>query len=45
VLSSVGYIPLENFIGRAGMIFYSYARGTETEAPGIRMERSGRIVR
>src|SRR5450631_2562126 len=27
VLSAVGYIPLENFIGRAGMIFYSYSAG------------------
>jgi len=45
VLSSVGYVPLENFIGRAAMIFYSRSPGTATSAPGIRTERIGKIVR
>ena len=45
VLSSIGYIPLENFIGRAGMIFYSYSQGSATSAPGIRTERMGTLVR
>jgi len=45
VLSSMGYVPLENFIGRAGMIFYSHSPGSETSAPGIRSERIGTLVR
>jgi signal peptidase I len=45
VLSSIGYIPLENFIGRAGMIFYSYSAGSATSAPGMRTERMGTLVR
>ena len=45
VLSSIGYIPLENFIGRAGMIFYSYSPGSATSAPGIRTGRMGMLVR
>jgi signal peptidase I len=28
VLSAVGYVPLENFIGRAEIIFFSLAEGT-----------------
>jgi signal peptidase I len=40
VLSAVGYIPLENFIGRAGMIFYSYSAES-----GARRGRIGRVVR
>jgi signal peptidase I len=45
VLPSIGYIPLENFIGRAGMIFYSHSAGSATSAPGIRTERMGTLVR
>ena len=45
VLSSIGYIPFENLIGRAGMIFYSRSPGSATSAPGMRTERMGMVVR
>lgn len=45
VQSSMGSIPLENFIGRAGMIFYSASPASETSAPGMRTERMGTVVR
>ena len=45
VLSTMGYVPLENLIGRAGMIFYSYSQGSATSAPGIRSGRMGTLVR
>jgi signal peptidase I len=38
VLSAMGYVPLENIIGRAGMIFLSVGRE-------VRIERMGLIVR
>ena len=44
VLSAVGYVPLENFIGRVGMIFYSKADGSEATASAVRSERLGTIV-
>jgi len=40
VLSAVGYIPLENIIGRAGLIFFSLAPGSG----GVRSERIGLVV-
>jgi signal peptidase I len=40
VLSAMGYIPLENIIGRAGLIFFSRA----PEAGGVRFERLGLFV-
>jgi signal peptidase I len=40
VLSAMGYVPLENFIGRAGMIFYSYSPES-----GVRSGRMGKLVR
>lgn len=39
VLSAVGYVPMENLVGRAGMIFYSI--GTS----GVRTQRIGQIIR
>lgn len=45
VLSAVGYIPLQNMIGRAGMMFFSRAGGAEDSASGIRYERMGTMVR
>jgi len=45
VLSMMGYIPLDNFIGRAAMIFYSYSAGSATSAPGMRTGRMGTLVR
>jgi signal peptidase I len=40
VLSAVGYIPLENIIGRAGLIFFALAPGSG----GVRSERIGLFV-
>jgi signal peptidase I len=45
VLSAVGYIPLENVVGRAGLIFYSLAPASQTTGvPTIRSERIGIVV-
>ncbi len=44
VLSAVGYIPLENIVGRAGMIFFSSTAG-QGAAAVIRSERIGMMVR
>jgi signal peptidase I len=43
VLSAVGYVPLENFIGRVVMIFYSSAAGPAGTAV-TRSERIGMFV-
>ena len=45
VLSAIGYIPLENFIGRARLIFYSRSPEKAGSEPGIRFERIGKLVR
>jgi len=45
VLSAVGYVPFENVIGRAGMIFFSIAGGAKSEPPGFRFGRIGTVVR
>jgi signal peptidase I len=42
VLSAVGYVPLENIVGRAGLIFYSRSFSS---GGGVRFERMGLIVR
>jgi signal peptidase I len=42
VLSAMGYVPLENMVGRAGMIFFSIGRDA---AGTLRTERIGLIVR
>jgi signal peptidase I len=45
VLSAIGYVPIENVIGRAAMIFFSIA-GAENGKPGrIRFERIGTMVK
>ncbi|WP_256470297.1 signal peptidase I [Bradyrhizobium sp. 157] len=44
VLSAVGYIPLENVIGRVGMIFFSLERGGNGTQPAIRYGRIGTVV-
>ncbi len=44
VLSQMGYIPLENIVGRAGLIFFSRASGSDPAAPGVRSERIGTFV-
>jgi signal peptidase I len=42
VLSAVGYVPLENIVGRAGLIFYSRSFSS---GGGVRFERMGLIMR
>jgi signal peptidase I len=43
VLSAVGYVPLENIIGRAAILFFSINRQPAKSA--IRFERLGASVR
>ena len=45
VLSQLGYIPLENLIGRVEMIFFSREAGDNGAASTIRDERIGTMVR
>jgi signal peptidase I len=45
VLSAVGYIPLENVIGRVGMIFFSVDAGGNGGRPAVRHGRIGTVVR
>jgi signal peptidase I len=44
VQSAVGYIPLENVFGRAGMIYLSHARLSDGAA-SVRFDRVGMMVR
>jgi signal peptidase I len=44
VLSAVGYIPVENVIGRVGMIFFSLDAGGNGTPPAIRYGRIGTVV-
>jgi signal peptidase I len=44
VLSSMGYVPLENIVGRAGLIFFSRSSGSTTAASDLRSERIGLVV-
>ena len=41
-LSAVGYIPLENIVGRAGLIFFS--RSFDAASPKVRSGRIGTLV-
>jgi signal peptidase I len=45
VLSAIGYVPLENIIGRAGMIFFSIDRDATGTGSRFRTERMGLMVR
>jgi signal peptidase I len=45
VLSAHGYVPLENIIGRAAMIFFSAGRKAAGAGSGLRIERIGLMVR
>jgi signal peptidase I len=45
VLSSMGYVPLENIIGRAGMIYFSVGPDAAGNEERFRSERIGLIVR
>jgi signal peptidase I len=44
-LSTMGYVPLANIIGRAGMIFFSIGRATAGGDSSVRSERIGLVVR
>ena len=44
VLSAVGYIPVENVIGRVGMILFSLDAGGNGTPPSIRYGRIGTVV-
>jgi signal peptidase I len=44
VLSSMGYVPLENIVGRAGLIFFSRSPGSTSTASAVRSERLGTVV-
>jgi len=45
VLSSVGYVPFENLIGRVGVIFFSIKPASDNAPSEIRYERIGTVVR
>ncbi|MGA7804489.1 signal peptidase I [Bradyrhizobium sp.] len=45
VLSAIGYVPLENLVGRAGMIFFSMGRDPAGTGSKVRFERIGSMVR
>ena len=44
VLSAMGYVPLENIVGRAGLIFFSRSPGSTTTASTVRSGRIGIVV-
>jgi signal peptidase I len=44
VLTSTGYIPLENVVGRVSMIFFSRDAGGDGAPTVIRYERIGTVV-
>jgi signal peptidase I len=45
VLSQIGYVPFENLIGRAAIIFFSVDRGSSGAERTVRFERIGTVVR
>jgi signal peptidase I len=45
VMAAMGYIPLENIVGRAGMMFFSSTSDQGAAASVIRSERIGMMVR
>ncbi|UPJ52297.1 signal peptidase I [Bradyrhizobium sp. 200] len=44
VLSAVGYIPLVNIVGRAGLIYFSRTPGADGNPSIVRSERIGMLV-
>jgi signal peptidase I len=44
VLTSVGFIPLKNVVGRVGMIFFSRDAGGDGMPTVMRYERIGTVV-
>ena len=45
VLNLVGYVPLENIVGRAAIVYLSIDRETNPRRPALRFERIGATVR
>jgi signal peptidase I len=45
VRSAVGYVPLENLVGRAGLIYFSRMPDSDRAASMVRTERIGMLVR
>jgi len=45
VLSAMGYVPVENVIGRVSMIFFSRRVDDRGGTLGVRYERIGLLVR
>ena len=45
VLSAIGYVPVENIVGRAGLIYFSRKPGTDGDPSIVRTERIGTLVR
>jgi signal peptidase I len=44
-LSALGYVPLDNLVGRVSLIFFSRAPGSDGAASSVRTERLGTVVR
>jgi signal peptidase I len=45
VLNQVGYVPLENIVGRAAMIYFSLDDDAPRGQAALRLDRIGRFVR
>jgi signal peptidase I len=45
VLSQVSYVPIENIVGRAGMVYFSINRESKPGEAHLRLNRLGLIVR
>ncbi|WP_082649828.1 signal peptidase I [Bradyrhizobium lablabi] len=45
VLSAIGYVPVENIVGRAGLIYFSRKPSTDGDLSIVRTERIGTLVR
>jgi signal peptidase I len=45
VLSQVGYVPFENLVGRAEIVFFSIGGTSGNNPPAIRYERAGMRIR
>jgi signal peptidase I len=45
VLSQIGYVPFENLVGRAEIIFYSADRTSGNTSPATRYQRFGTAIR
>ena len=45
LMSTIGFVPIDNVVGRVSMIFFSRAAGGPGEPTTIRFERIGTIVR